>query len=271
MLRFTVIHKIMKYLIIILFSTFAGAQVGIRTSNPSVAAALDINSERTTGFGGLKLPTVTNSQRDNDILLTAASEGTMLFVVYPNGDRCLEIYDGLQSVWQKINCLTLGPVILWEQNFDSNTTWGYASDVSFFNNGSDGFYGITTGIPSSSPDVVMDGNFLGIDDLDDEGNGTSGFATITFNTVAVSGSNLTLSFDYKIYEFDTDDDVYYTVTINGTPLPEVFFIDGFSNLSRSGTETIALPAGTTSVGFSIRIRQDGPDRAGFDNFRIIRN
>lgn len=260
----------MKYLIILLFSTIATAQVGLNTVTPSMAAAFDMNSAKTINYGGLKIPMVTEAERAL-IPVTAQSEGTMIYVTYTNGDRCLEIYDGLQSVWQKINCHTLGPVILWEQNFDGNTSWGYSSDVAFFNNGSDGFYGITTGIPSFSPDVVMDGNFLGIDDLDDEGNGTRNFATITFNTVAVSGNNLTLSFDYDIFQFDNDDDVYYTVTVNGVPQPEVFFVDGLADLSTSGTEIITLPSGTTSVGFSFRIRQNGPDRAGFDNFRIIRN
>lgn len=258
-------------LLFLINTALVKSQVGINTTDLSPAAALTINSQTTVGYGGLSLPKVTEAQR-SQVLTTASSEGTLLFVTYASGDRCLEIYDGEDDLWRKINCFTVGPVTIWEQNFDGNTSWSYSSNVSFFNNGTDGFYGITDGLPASSPDVTMNGNFLGIADLNDEGNGTSGFATITFITVAVSGNNLTLEFDYDIYEFDDNDDVYYTVTINGVDQTEVFFINGSSNLSISGTEVITIPNGTTSIGFKIRIRQnDSSDRAGFDNFKIIRN
>lgn len=95
-----------KYWIALFICTHATAQVGITTSNPSGASALDISSAfpLTSTFGGLKLPIVTLNQRDTQMTLTTASDGIMVFVVYPTGDRCLEIYDGLQSVWQKIRC-----------------------------------------------------------------------------------------------------------------------------------------------------------------------
>lgn len=106
-----VINKAMKYIIIILFSAFSSAQIGINTTAPSNAAALDINSTRGSSFGGLQLPTVTQSQRDNEIQVTAASDGTLVYVDYTNGDRCLEIYDGVQGLWQKLRCSDLGKTL----------------------------------------------------------------------------------------------------------------------------------------------------------------
>lgn len=254
---------------LLLIGLTLNAQVGINTNDPNAAAVLDINSQSTMNFGGMTLPVVSEAQR-NSIPVTTASEGTMLFVTYASGDRCLEIYDGMQNIWQKVNCLTIGPLTLWQQDFDSNISWNYTSDVAFFDNGVDGFYGITTSLPFYSSAIMQD-NFIGIDDLNDEGNGTNGFATLTFDTVAVSGNNLSIQFDYDIQQWDNNDDVYYTAVVDGVDQTEVFFLDGLGDVSISGTEIITIPNGASTVGFRIRYRQDGPDRAGFDNFRIIRN
>ncbi len=254
---------------ILLLGLFANAQVGINTNDPNVAAALDINAQSTINYGGLSIPVVTEAQRST-VIVTPASEGTMLFVTYSSGDRCLEIYDGIQDTWQKVNCLTIGPLNLWQQDFDSNITWNYSSDVAFFDNGVDGFYGITTTLPSYSSTIMQD-NFIGIDDLNDEGNGTTGFATLTFGTVPVNGNNITIQFDYDIQEWDNNDDVYYTAIVDGVDQTEVFFLNGLGGVSINGTEIISIPNGATTVGFRIRYRQNGPDRAGFDNFRIVRN
>ncbi|WP_041567193.1 hypothetical protein [Nonlabens dokdonensis] len=261
--------KLIYYISFLIIGFFSSAQIGINTNDPDAAAALDINAQNTINFGGLAIPVVSETQR-NTIAVTASSEGTMLFVTYASGDRCLEIYDGIQDTWQKINCLTIGPLILWQQDFDTNTTWNYSSDVSFFDNGSDGFYGITTTLPFYSS-TIMQNDFVGIDDLNDEGNGTSGFATLTFDTVAVSGNNISIQFDYDIQEWDNNDDVYYTAVVDGVDQTEVFFFDGIGDLSANGTEIISVPNGTSTVGFRIRFRQNGPDRGGFDNFRVVRN
>lgn len=97
--------RIINLFIILLGSFLTTAQVGINTAVPNHAAALDV-SNKTVNFGGLKIPIINESQI-NQVATTAASEGTILFVNYPTGNRCLEIYDGLQDVWQKINCLRI--------------------------------------------------------------------------------------------------------------------------------------------------------------------
>jgi hypothetical protein len=112
----------MKYLInIVLFSAFlSSSQIGINTTTPSGAAVLDINSTRFTSFGGLKLPTVTENQRDNQIQVTAASEGILVYVQYNNGDRCLEIYDGIQGLWQKLRCTDFGKTLFISEYVESS-------------------------------------------------------------------------------------------------------------------------------------------------------
>src|SRR5690606_40419857 len=68
------------------------------------------------------------------------------------------------------------------------TTLFRSSDIPFFNNGNSGFYGITDNLRFGFDDIVtLTNNFLGIFDLDDEGNnGTNQFATITFSPINVS-------------------------------------------------------------------------------------
>ncbi|MEP5131215.1 MAG: hypothetical protein ABJQ64_01520, partial [Nonlabens ulvanivorans] len=104
----------MKYLILLflILPMISAAQVGINTDLPNAAAALDIYGQNTVGYGGLSIPLVTESQRGL-ITTTPQSEGTIVFVSYTSGVRCLEVYDGLQDVWQKINCLNLDPIILY--------------------------------------------------------------------------------------------------------------------------------------------------------------
>lgn len=108
-------------ILLLLLSLTINAQVGINTNDPNVAAALDINAQSTINYGGLSIPVVTEAQRST-VIVTPASEGTMLFVTYSSGDRCLEIYDGIQDTWQKINCLTLAPVVLYSEDFESYST-----------------------------------------------------------------------------------------------------------------------------------------------------
>jgi len=163
------------------------------------------------------------------------------------------------------------------QDFDGTTpTWSFSSDITFFNaDGGTDQFGIsdgTTGGSSGNVDFAnITGNFLYVQDLNNPNGGTSGFATVTFADVNVAGrTNMSISFDYDVFEFDTGDDVEYILVLDGTDEPTVVLIDGLSNLSAEGTETIAVPNGTTTVGLKLRIRQNGAgDYAGFDNFTLV--
>lgn len=119
---------------LLLLSLTINAQVGINTDLPNAAAALDIYGQNTVGYGGLSIPLVTESQRGL-ITTTPQSEGTIVFVSYTSGVRCLEVYDGLQDVWQKINCLNLDPIILYSEDFES-----YSSGTGINGSGDSGDY-----------------------------------------------------------------------------------------------------------------------------------
>src|SRR5690606_1634201 len=192
--------------------------------------------------------------------------------VFVEDIQCLQIYNG--SGWENIHCNNnIGFVDLF-QNFDLNTSWAFSSDIPFFNNGNSGFYGITDNLRFGFDDIVtLTNNFLGIFDLDDEGNnGTNQFATITFSPINVSAASngTTLSFDYEFFEFDNGDDAYYSIIIDGIQQPEVTLIEGLTNLSISGSISENIPAGTTTVALSLRIKQEGAmDSAGFDNFAVV--
>ncbi|MBL4663536.1 MAG: hypothetical protein JKY22_08280, partial [Flavobacteriaceae bacterium] len=215
-----------------------------------------------------RVPTIANR---NSIAPATVDKGLLVFVEETD---CLQLWNGL--AWENIHCLNTALPTGTYQNFDLSSSWGYSSDVPFFDNGSDGFFGITDNNNGGFSNITnLTNNFLGILDLDDEGtNGTSGFATITFNTIDTSAAlnGVTLSFDYEFFEFDTGDDAFYTVTIDGIPQAEVQLIDGLSNLSLNGNILVNIPPGTLSIALSIRIRQNGVgDYAGFDNFSIIPN
>ena len=254
-------------------SCMSYAQVGIGTTTPTVSSMLEISSTSDGGitYKGFMPPRVLTVSNRNSINPSIADKGLIVFV---EEIECLQIWNG--STWEDIHCLNNISFASVFQNFDLSTSWGYSSDIPFFDNGADGFYGITNSTNGGFSNITtLTNNFLGILDLDDEGtNGTTGFATITFSTINVLGasSGITLSFDYEFFEFDTGDDAFYTVTIDGIPQAEVQLINGFADLSLNGTVSVNAPPGTTTIGLSIRIRQNGAgDYAGFDNFAIVPN
>ena len=114
-------------------------------------------------------------------------------------------------------------------DFDGTTTEiAVSTDVLFFDNNSDGFFGIhnanandTDGTPTDTGDgnatdimaitlAAITGDFLFVNDLDAvnevdmDGNGTEGTATVTFGPVSVSGqTNVLFSFDYDVVGFNS--------------------------------------------------------------------
>lgn len=149
------------------------------------------------------------------------------------------------------------------QGFDGSGSWGYTLSTPTCNTGGD-----TWDIVSSPWNgITMTNDFFGVKDLTGDCGGSAG-ETITFDQVTIT-TETTISFDYNVFEFDTGDDVFYTVTFNGVPQTQVQLIDGNNNLSASGTETISIPTGTTTVSFELLVDQNGGgDYAGFDNFSI---
>lgn len=267
-------RKLLLFIGVAFYSSVLLSQVGIGTTEPTPSAMLEIKSTVDGGntYKGFMPPRVPNTSARDAISPSTNDIGLEVFV---EDIGCLQIFNG--AGWESIHCINSIEFSDLFQNFDLNTTWGFTSDVSFFDNGNKGFYGITNSSNGGfSSLTTLTNDFLGIMDLNDteDGNGTSGFAYITFNNIDVSAaSNGTIiSFDYEFYEFDNGDDAYYTVTIDGIAQPEVLLINGVSDLSISGSVQENIPPGTLTVGLQIRIKQDGQtDYAGFDNFALVAN
>jgi len=97
---------IKKFFILFFCLVLAGvqAQVGINTTTPNPNAVLHVNSHfGGSQYGGFMPPKVTLDER-NSIPVTAADDGLMLYVSYPNGDRCLQLFNGASLTWGNINC-----------------------------------------------------------------------------------------------------------------------------------------------------------------------
>ncbi|CAG5079237.1 proprotein convertase P-domain-containing protein [Parvicella tangerina] len=146
---------------------------------------------------------------------------------------------------------------LFAQDFDSGTTWGYSTAEE----GDEAFWGITNSLANVNYASIT-GNFWGLNDINDND-------IITFNSVNVSGvANVGISFDYDVFEFDSGDDVFYEVFIDGVGQGSVQLINGSSNYSEEGN--VDIPIGTaTTVSLTLSITQNGgSDYAGFDNFTV---
>ncbi len=154
-----------------------------------------------------------------------------------------------------------------EQN--AGDTWNVTFSTPPCTNGQDR-WDYSTSLSSIIPSAGT--QFWGITDLN--GNcGSAGGETMTFSNISVTGQvGVFISFDYNILGYDLNDDVFYTVVIDGIDQPEVQLIDGVNGggVSTTGyaTETINIPNGSTTVGLRVRVVQNGPDFAGFDNFIV---
>lgn len=171
-----------------------------------------------------------------------------------------------------------GPlIIIAVQDFDSTSPeWTYTNDIAFFDNGwgTDGYYGIID-INDASPidNPQFSGNILGDNDLNDEGNGTNSWATITFSTIDVSSyDNVKVKFDWDIQGYvNNANDAQYRLIYDGSNQPRVFLLDGNGAIdSDEGSISIDVPGTVNTVALQIRVRNNRlAGFSGFDNFRIV--
>ncbi len=168
------------------------------------------------------------------------------------------------------------PAVIAVQDFDGTSpTWDYSNDVAFFDNGwnDDGYYGLID-ISSASPlnYANFSSNIIGENDLNDEGNGTTGFATIDFEEINISAyTNVVLTFDWQVKGYNAnDDDAKYVLFYDGAGQGDVYLLDGNgSPEDGEGTVTINVPDGINTIGLDIMIRDDGGSGfSGFDNFTL---
>jgi len=113
-------------------------------------------------------------------------------------------------------------------------------------------------------------HFWGITDLNGNCGGT-GFETISFTSVSTAGeTGVAVSFDYNVIGFDSGDDMKYEVFHDGVSQGEVLFVDGASNFSTGGWETITIqvPDAVNAVEFKLFCKQNGGDFGAWDNVKI---
>ena len=170
-----------------------------------------------------------------------------------------------------------------KQDFDTNNTWSFSSNVTFFSHkGSntlnnvyplpdgwtdDGFLGeidITNTNSVFSSIGLFSGELLGTSDLDDEGDFGASSATLTFAQQNVSGyTSLEISFDYETVGLDSTDELEYIVIEDGTPGSTVALAK-----NNSGTEVVTISA-TNTVQLEIIFTQNGgSDYIGIDNVTL---
>lgn len=175
----------------------------------------------------------------------------------------------------------VGPIVtIAVQDFDSSSPeWTYTNDVLFFDNGwgTDGYYGIIDSSVAAPLDYTFfENNILGENDLNDEGdNGTTGWATIQFDDVDISGvSNVQVRFDWQVIGYvNNNDNAQYQLFYDGVGQGQVFLFDGDNGSSindGSGSIVLDIPDVVNTVSLAIRVRDNGPAGfSGFDNFKVV--
>jgi len=258
-----------KLVFLLLFvSSLLSAQVGINTTSPSPASVLHLEALNSLGvYGGFMPPKVTLAERAL-IPVTVSDDGMMVFLS-DGTTRCVQIYDAVNKVWVDFYCMPVALPVIFSQDFDANTSWGYTSNVAFFQNGTDGYYDVSSGVEFAS--LSLNNNFFGIRDLDDEGdNGSTGEAIISFNQVDVSGiTNAIFSFEYDSHEFNNVTDYFkYELFYDGIGQGQVVLCEG-CNSDADGLVSVSVPDSVTNFYVAIVIKCNGAnDYVGFDNFKI---
>jgi len=260
--------------IALLFSFSLFSQVGIGTTNPSTASALEI-SGTTNGsapYKGFMPPRVPSQTERNLINATSLDAGLTVFV---ESTGTMEIWNGIN--WETIYTLSTMVTTLAAQDFDFNITWNFTSSPIFYsfpNLPERDVWSIIASFNQASADSEMDnvsGSFLGCRDLNNTNGGGNFDHILSFVNVNVSSvTNPRIAFDYDVFEFDGGDDVSYVVYHDNIAQPTVLLVDGMvGGVSLQGTEIITIPPGITNVRLDLIVNQNGDtDFAGFDQFRV---
>jgi len=158
------------------------------------------------------------------------------------------------------------------QDFDGGSPdWPYTTDIPFFDNGwgTDGYYGIIdSGIGTPLDYSSFSNNIIGTHDINDEGGGTAGLATITFSSVDISSfTNVSLTFDYDISGYAGADDAQYEVFLDGVGQGVVDLAPGAGDFE--GSVNVVIPDITDAISLEVSVGMNGDTTfTGFDNFLI---
>jgi len=230
------VKKKILFFWLFLFGILSNAQVGINTITPNPNAILHVDSSFGGGnFGGFMPPRVTLAER-NLIPVTFADDGLMLYVTFPSGIRCLQLFNGASLTWEDVNCFGIPPVsgtVFFESmgNVATNTTISVHHANLGFDNSSTCTFSSTSStqtqvritLPSSAVFPTASGggniffspnanrNFI-IDNIDVSAH--TGPLTLKLlihkSTTASNGSELTI-------EYSTDGLTWTDISINDLP------------------------------------------------------
>jgi hypothetical protein len=199
-------------------------------------------------------------------------------IVYSNQNTGINLFTFSNSFFTASSVFDIiGPLLnIALQDFEgSSPEWTYTSDVTFFQNGwgTDGYFDIIDIAGALPLDYeFLSGNILGENDLNDEGNGVSGFATITFATLDISTfNNVQVTFDWDIEGYvENNSDVYYTLILDGVAQPIVYLLNGDGPIeSDQGSVHIDISNSISNVALELRVRNNLlTGFSGFDNFRV---
>lgn len=149
----------------------------------------------------------------------------------------------------------------------ANDNWSYTNNPATYNTSGD-VWDIVPSVGGGSSISPSEGsNFWGMQDLDNPI--ANGDHIITLDTIDTSTyTDVLLTFDYNVVEYDNGDDLEYEVFLDGVSGERQILVDGASNFSTGGwlTETINVPNSVNSVSLNLIADQNGGgDYAGWDN------
>ena len=180
-----------------------------------------------------------------------------------------------QSTSGTTNAVPLTKDLIYIQDFDLNTSWIYTHDIAFWDNtwGTDGYYGIID-IAAASPlnYVNFSQNILGENDMEDEGFGTTGTATVDFTVADITNyTDVELSFDWDVQGYNASaDNAEYEIFYDGISQGKTYLVDGGVSLpDGEGTVNLLIPNSVSLVDLKIYIEDNGASGfSGFDNFKL---
>lgn len=163
------------------------------------------------------------------------------------------------------------------QEFDSaaSDTWTFTSNPGSYveASGSDVWNAQSSvGTGGNAISAQSGSNFWAIRDLNNSGSGGNFFHELQFDSQDISQfESVSLSFEYNAFEFDTNDDLKYEVFVDNVSQGEVVVVDGLSNFSSGGWQSVSvnIDDAASSVSLLLSARQDGGgDWGGWDNIQL---
>lgn len=177
--------------LLLFFSGFLSAQVGINTNTPSPASVLHLESLNGSNTHGGFMPPVVSAAEKLLIPKTAADDGMMIYLS-EGTTRCLQIYNANDDNWVDMYCMPIPapPSLTYYQDFENipNTP-----ELTF--SGGSGSTSSGNGNTPNSP-MYSEGN-QGYEVSNSD-------STISFDSIDTSGfTNIDLSFDLASFSTTT--------------------------------------------------------------------